>query len=441
MGRLGGLLLLIYTHIITNRNKYIFNLIFKDTLGINFELTTDNEAFKKHDGPKLSYTNNQLSDELFFVSRNLLFETGVTEQNISTFDYNNNKVFYATGKASALPFDVFAASFYLVSRYEEYLPHIRDEHDRFQPQDSLAFTNGFLQKPVVNNWILWIKELIQKKYPAIIFPEKKYKFISTIDIDNAYAYLEKGFTRSFGGYLKSASKFNRAEIIERTRVLLGLQKDPYDTYDFQLEIIRKYKLKSIYFFLLGDYGVNDKNLPIDSAKFQSLIKMLGDYAQIGIHPSYGSNKSKEQLKKEVESLSKVLHREVTLSRQHFLKLTLPETYRNLIDLDITDDYTMGFASQVGFRASICTPFNFYDLDMELETKLKIHPFAMMEGTLKDYMKVHPEDAFQKIKFLIDEVKAVKGEFISLWHNETLSNQKLWLGWQPIYEEMVKYAVS
>ena len=389
----------------------------------------------------MSYTHNQLGDELFFNSRNLLFETGISEQNISVFDYNSNKVFFATGKTSALPFDVFAASFYLVSRYEEYLPHIRDEHDRFLAEDSLAFTNGFLQKPLVNIWALWIKELIQEKYPSLIFAAKKYEFISTIDIDNAYAFIEKGFTRSLGGYLKSIFKLNVPEIFERTRALMRLQKDPYDTYDFQLGIIKKYKFKSIYFFLLGDYGVNDKNLPIESRKFQSLIKMLGDYAQIGIHPSYGSNKSKDQLKKEVERLSKVIHREVTISRQHFLKLTLPETYRNLIDLDITDDYTMGFASQVGFRASICSPFNFYDLDMDLETNLKIHPFAVMEGTLKYYMKVHREDAMQKIKPLIDEVKAVNGEFVSLWHNDSLSNQKIWLGWSSVYEEMVKYAVQ
>lgn len=389
----------------------------------------------------MSYTHNQLGDELFFNSRNLLFETGISEQNISVFDYNSNKVFFATGKTSALPFDVFAASFYLVSRYEEYLPHIRDEHDRFLAEDSLAFTNGFLQKPLVNIWALWVKKLIQEKYPSLIFSPKKYEFISTIDIDNAYAFIEKGFTRSVGGYLKSIFKLNVPEIFERTRALMRLQKDPYDTYDFQLEIIKKYKFKSIYFFLLGDYGVNDKNLPIESRKFQSLIKMLGDYAQIGIHPSYGSNKSKDQLKKEVERLSKVIHREVTISRQHFLKLTLPETYRNLIDLDITDDYTMGFASQVGFRASICSPFNFYDLDMDLETNLKIHPFAVMEGTLKYYMKVHREDAMQKIKPLIDEVKAVNGEFVSLWHNDSLSNQKIWLGWSSVYEEMVKYAVE
>ena len=434
-------MLLIYTHKITSRNKYIFNLIFKDILGIDIKLTIDVEYLKKHEGPKLSYTNAPLGDELFFISRGLLFETGIAEQHISVFDYNNSKVFFATGKSSALPFDVFTASFYLVSRYEEYLPHIRDAHDRFTAEDSLAFANGFLQKPVVNIWALWIKDLLQKKYPTLIFNEKTYEFISTIDIDNAYAFREKGFTRSVGGFVKSLIKLDVAEIIERTRVLLGFQKDPYDTYDFQLEIIKKYKFKSIYFFLLGDYGLNDKNLPIESKKFQALIKMLDDYAQIAIHPSYGSNKSKEQLKKEVERLSKVVHREITKSRQHFLKLTLPETYRNLIDLDITDDYTMGFASQVGFRASICSPFNFYDLDLELETNLKIHPFAVMEGTLKYYMNVHQEDAMLKIRPLIDEVKAVNGEFISLWHNDTLSNQKLWVGWQPIYEEMVKYAVE
>jgi hypothetical protein len=432
--------LLIYTHKITHRNKYIFDLVFKDMLGINFILTTDADNFRNDEGPKLSYTNNPISDELFFHSRSLLFETGITEQNISVFTHGGQKVFFATGKGSALPFDVFAASFYLVSRYEEYLPHIRDEHDRFDAKNSLAFMNDFLQKPVVNIWVEWIRGLLKQKYPSLVFAEKKYEFVSTIDIDNAYAYREKGFTRSVGGYLKSLSQMDMAEIKERTRVLLGIEKDPYDTYDFQLEILKRYKLKSIYFFLLGDYGVNDKNLPIESKKFQSLIKMLGDYAQIGIHPSYGSNKSRAQLKKEVDRLSKVLHRDITQSRQHFLKLTLPETYRNLIDLDITDDYTMGFASQVGFRAGICTAFNFYDLDMELETKLKVHPFAVMEGTLKYNMKVPPQDAMNKIRPLIDEVKAVNGVFMSLWHNDTLNDKKIWTGWRSVYEEMVQYAL-
>lgn len=434
-------MLLVYTHKITHRNKYIFNLLFKDILGINFMLTSDIALFKAHTEEKISYTNNPVSDELFFLSRNLLFETGITEQNITVFNYNDCSVFFATGKLSALPFDVFATSFYLVSRYEEYLPHIRDSHDRFDPKDSLAFAHKFLQKPLINIWAKWLRELIQSKFPTIEFPKKKYEFVSTIDIDNAYAYKEKGFARSVGGYLKSIFKLHFQEMAERTRVLMGLQKDPYDTYEFQLEMLKKYNFKSIYFFLLGDYGVNDKNLPVESKKFQALIKMLGDYAEVGIHPSYGSNKSKEQLKKEVMRLSRVMHKEITNSRQHFLKLTLPETYRNLIDLDIADDYTMGYASLVGFRASICTPFNFYDLDNELETKLKIHPFAIMEGTLKYYMNVGPGDAMQHIKPLIDQVKSVDGTFISLWHNDSLNDQKMWKGWKDVYEQMIMYAVK
>jgi hypothetical protein len=415
-------------------------LLFNDILGIAIKLTSDLTFFESETMPKISYAPNAIANELHFESRGLLFESGINEQNISVFEYNNNKVFFATSKSSALPFDVFAASFYLVSRYEEYLPHIRDEHERFEAKDSLAYINGFLQKPIINIWAMWIKNILTTAFPLLSFPEKKFSFVSTIDIDNAFAYREKGFTRSVGGYLKSLSSFNFTEIALRTKVLLGSIKDPYDTYDFQLEMLAKYKFKSIYFFLLGDYGVNDKNLPIESKKFQSLIKMIADYAEVGIHPSYNSNNNIEQLQKEVNRLSKTLHREITKSRQHFLKLTLPETYRNLIDLDITDDYTMGFASQVGFRASICTAFNFYDLDMELETKLKVHPFAIMEGTLKYYMKVSPENAMQKIATLIDEVRAVNGEFMSLWHNDSLNDQQLWKGWKTVYEQMIQYAM-
>jgi len=431
--------LLIYTHKITNRNKYIFNLLFKDLLGIDFKLSSDVEEFKNYTGAKFSYTNYCIADELFFCSRGLLFETGITEQNIVVFEYNHTKAFYATSKTAAMPFDVFAASFYLVSRYEEYLPHIRDEHDRFEPKNSLAFIHEFLQIPLVNIYAEWIKEIIQNNYPTFVFPEKKYNFISTIDIDNAYAFAQKGFVRGIGGFLKDTLNLNFKGIIARAKVLLSLEKDPYDTYEFQLNIQKQYKFKSVYFFLVGNYGVNDKNLSVLNSKFQALIKMVGDYAQVGIHPSYASNSSRIQLKKEIARLSKVLHRDITSSRQHFLKLRLPETYRDLIDSDIVDDYTMGYASYVGFRASICSTFNFYDLDMELETKLKVHPFAFMEGTLKYSMKTEPNQAMSVIKPLVDSVKKVNGTFISLWHNDSLNNSKLWEGWHRVYEETMKYA--
>ena len=434
-------MLLIYVPKITNRVKYIFSFIFKNILGIEFRITRDPEEFKKHTDTKLNYSSQPFADELFFMSRTILFETGIINQNITVSEYKGSKIFFSTGKTSSLPFDPFAASFYLVSRYEEYLPQIRDKYDRFDAKESFAYQNDFLEKPVVNIWAKWIKEIIEEKYPGAVFPQKKYQYVSTIDIDNAYAYREKGLMRTIGGYFKSIIDLDFEQISERTRVLLGLEKDPYDTYDLQLEIQKKYNFKPIYFFLLGDYGINDKNLPIESKKFQSLIKTIGDYAEIAIHPSFGSNQNPQKLEKEISRLSGVLNREITKSRQHFLKLIFPETYRNLINLDITDDYTMGFAQHIGFRAGTCTPFTFYDLDAEAETKLKIHPFAVMDATLKYYMKIAPQDAMKYIEPLIKEVKAVNGTFVSLWHNESLSNHREWHQWQSVYEETVKMATE
>ena len=100
---------------------------------------------------------------------------------------------------------------------------------------------------------------------------------------------------------------------------------------------------------------------------------------------------------------------------------------------------MGFASQPGFRASICSTYKFYDLELDTETNLNIHPFTYMEGTLKDYMNISPEEAINVIKPLIEEVKAVNGTFIPIWHNESLSDLKRWAGWQKVYEEMIKLA--
>lgn len=432
-------MLLVYTTSITPRIKYIFDLIIGELLGVNYDFVTVKEEFTSYDGPKFNYSDQPFGNELFFYSVHLLFEKGIQDQNLSVFDWNGTKVFFATHPKYVFPFDPFAASFYLVSRYEEYLPHIRDEHDRYDTRESLAYQKNFLDKPLVNIWALKIKEELQKRFPALKFSSKKYKYISTIDIDNAYAYLEKGFMRTVGAYARSLVNMDLKELAERTKSLIGVMKDPFDTYEFQLQLQQKYKFKSIYFVLLGEYGINDKNVPADSKKLRSLIKSLADYSEVGIHPSYGSNKNQVRFKKEVSILNKILKREVTKSRQHFLILKLPSTYRQLIDADISYDYTMGYALQVGFRASICNSFLFYDLDMEQQTGLRIFPFAVMDATLKYYMKVPPEDAMNYIKPLIDEVKEVNGTFISLWHNESLSENKLWAGWKTVYEQMVQLA--
>ncbi len=434
-------MVLIYTHKITSRSKYTFKLYFKEIIGIDFELTTDLDIFKKFVGIKINYSKYKVEDEIFFYATDLLFETGIIVQEPDFLFWNNTKVFYPTLKNSAFPFDPFAAGFFLASRYEEYLPHIKDEHGRFDASQSLAYVHGFLERPVINEWAKEIKKLLTDKYGDLKAKERKYKFIPTIDIDNAWAYKHKGFIRVGSGILADFVNFNFKRFTERIKVLFRLIPDPYDTYQYQINLIEKYDLNCIFFFLLGNYALYDKNVPHQNKYMQSLIKLVEDYGEVGIHPSYASNEDEKKLKNEIARLGFILHQEIHYSRQHFLKMNLPETYQRLLESDITDDYTMGYAQFIGFRASLATPYFFYDLDLEIETHLKLHPFAVMDGTLKDYLKLEPAECIALIKPLIENVKNVNGEFITVWHNESFAENERWKGWRKVYEDLIKLSLN
>ena len=430
-------MLLIYTHQATNRVKYTFGVIFRSVLGIELEITTNADRFREFNDAKISYANKPVGDEIFFESGELLFQTRTSSQTLLLQE-----------KGAENPKDIFALTFFLVTRYEEYLPFTADNYGRFSAKQSNAYKNNFLHKPMVNIWAKKIQDIISARYPDFKFPEKKYSYTPTIDIDNAYAYKGKSFMRTLGGYARALAKYDWSDISKRENVLSGKEKDPYDTYDFQFELQKKYDLKPIYFFLLGDWAPNDKNPPYTNPLMQSLIKNISGKAETGIHPSFASNQYPEKVKIEKARLEKIKSSNplykgektaVTKSRQHFLMLKFPQTYRNLIAKGITDDYTMGFADEVGFRAGICSPYKWYDLEKEEETNLTIHPFAVMDGTLNNYLKLSPEEALEKVKQIVKEIKNVEGEFITIWHNETLSDWRDWKGWRDFYEEVIKLA--
>jgi hypothetical protein len=432
-------MLLIYSSTSSNRLTYTLDTIFRNFLGLDYKLCTNPDEFVFHSGPKLNYSEKAFGTEPFIFATRLLFEKGIRDQQISVFDWQDTKAFFATHPKYLMPFDLFAASFYLLTRYEEYLPHRRDNHGRFDARDSLAFQKGFLHKPVVDIYAQQLKRILKSAYPVLQFTEKKYDFLSTIDVDNAWAYREKGLIRTTGALLRSLFSLEFREFLERILVLAGTRRDPFDTYETLFAIQQKYGIKCIYFFLLGDYGENDKNVSVSRRKFQSLINAIADYNEVGIHPSYASNTFQSRIKLEQNRLQKVIKRPVIKSRQHFLKLEFPATYRNLIECDITDDYTMGYASEPGFRAGTCHTYRFFDLEYDCLAPLYIHPFVVMDATLNFYRKFRPEEVMSYVGPLIREVKNVNGRFTLLWHNETLSGKKPWEGWKDVYEEIVKVA--
>jgi len=433
-------MLLVYTHKITPRLTYTFRHIFVRILNIDVNFTNKIEEFIGHDGPKISYTKQALGSELFVKSNDLLFNQGIDYIDINLVKWEEEPCFFQTNFSAEVPCDIFAASFYLMSRYEEYLPHVKDQYERFPASESLAYQHKFLDKPVIDIWAYKFRDILilhfENYKDDLKSSVRKFNYISTIDIDNAYQFKHKGFTRSIGGILKDLTQFDLKNIWMRLLVVFNIRRDPYDMYKKLLQMKKKYGIKTIFFFLLGDYSTFDKNISPGNTSYKLLIKNIADYAEVGVHPSYFSMKNELKIKKEKEILEGIVNFPIKRSRQHFLRIEVPETYQHLVDLEISEEYSMGYASHYGFRASTCTPFYFYDLDFEIQTPLKVFPFAAMDATLNDYLNFTPKKAFNTIMKLAKEVRKVDGTLITIFHNESVGGSGRWRGWGRVYESLL-----
>jgi len=433
--------LLVYAREITPRLNYIFEFIIKEILTLDLKITSDSEQFSASTQPKINYSDRFFDNSFRIKPANLLFEREIIEQDLYFPVWKDTKVMYITDPHSDMPFDPFAASFFMLSRYEEYFNAEPDLHGRYDVYSSLAYRNDFLNFPVVDLWIEELRKSLIKKFPPLRIPPKPCEFMPTIDVDEPFAFKCKGLIRTIGGMMQSNTRKIKGENILRLKVLIGKSKDPYDVFDLLQQWHNKHQSKPIFFFQVGKVGKYDKNPPGNRRGYVRLIKETAGKYRIGIHPSYRSNVEPSELEKEISLLQMAACQPITRSRQHYLKLQIPYTYRNLLQLGIKEDYTMGYAAETGFRAGTSNSFFFYDLLNEEKTELKIFPFQVMDGTLKDYLRMDPQEAMERIKQIIDRTRAVNGTFTCLWHNSSLSDWGPWEGWRVVYETVLKMATE
>jgi hypothetical protein len=427
--------LLIYSDQISPRLQYVASFIFKDVLGIEAEIISDKDLFVKSGEPKISYSKERIDNELNISPSGLLIGNKIEEIKPDAGLWDDLKTIFPESGRSDIPFDLFSGVFYLVSRYEEYLQFNGDRYGRFNAEESIAFKNGFFKLAIVDRWIIKFRDLLTGRYPGLSFPGRNFMFIPTVDVDMPYEFLYKGKIRSIGGAVRSLLNGEFGKLRERSQVLSGKKQDPFYTFAGIRDIHKKPGL--ITFFLTAGYGRYDKGIDPSLEEFRRIVNEVSFFSFIGIHPSWESNKKSDLLEQEITTLGEIAGRSITRSRQHYLVIDLPYTYRKLSALGIKEDYSMGYASLAGFRAGTCTPFHFYDLTNETEIPLVIYPFQIMDRTLKDYMKLKPSEAILKIKEIIAEVQAVNGTFISIWHNDTFSDKGEWKGWLEVYEKLVR----
>ena len=429
--------MIIYSHTLSPRLLYVAQFIGKELLGESIPVTTDDKVFGDAKGPRICYANTSSNAEDFLIQpHTLLFENNIHEQQANCFVQHGYKAFFATG--GDFSFDIFSAVFYLLSRYEEYLPHQKDMYGRYAHENSIAFKEGFLHLPLINIWLKEFESAIRIKFPDFQTRQPQFRFLPTYDIDEAWAYKNKGFIRSAGGATKALIKGQGPRIKERSQVLKGKLKDPYDSYDWLDQLHRECKLEPRYFFLLAKKNKKfDRNILPEQRNLQELIQRHAAKYPLGIHPSWQSGDSPSLIEEEIHTLEKISGQKVTASRQHYIRFSLPSTFRYLINAGIRDDYSMGYGSINGFRASVASPFYWYDLEKDQASQLLLYPFCFMEANSFFEQKVSSESASREMYDYYKVVKAVGGTYSSIWHNSFLGTERIFAGWREIYSNFVK----
>jgi len=419
------------------RLTYILDLISNEIFNEPFILISDKEAFISYAGTKLNYSDERLSGNEFFIKpHGLLFEKDIHQQQINRIDFLGKPAFFET--SGDYPFDVFAASFFLVSRYEEYLHFQPDKYGRYPHQDSLAFRENFLDFPLINYWLEDFKTTLRQKFPDIIFRMKDFKFIPTYDIDIAYSYKYKGLKRNLGGFFMSTFKGQWLNLLDRWDVLFNKKKDPFDSYEW-LDSLHLYcRTRAYYFFLLAKKQIGvDKNISPEKPELQSLIAYHALGYTVGIHPSWQSGDEEAILMEEVDELEKIIRTPVKYSRQHYIRMILPHTYRKLINVGIEKEFSMGYGTTNGFRASIASSFYWYDLKAEKKTGLMLFPFCFMDSNSFYQNKSRPKEAFTELMDYYRKIKQINGLMVTTWHNNFFGTDPMFAGWKEVYEVFLK----
>lgn len=426
----------IYTAEASGRLRYIARLLLEEILGLRWEIVTDRRRLGK--SPVINYSGEEIKGSLWIEPVPLLFETGTREREIETTSWKDLPVFFQTSSRSDIPFDIFAAAFYLVTRYEEYLNFEPDKHGRYRADNSLAYRNDFLRIPVVDLWTWEFARVLIKRFPFIVCKRNIAASIVTIDVDEAFAHRGNQLLASLGGIISGITRHGSKD---HDRTTEKGEKDPYDNFDYLTESIKKSGCRAKFFFPVGDHSQYDTNPGWKNHKYRKLIEDISGEFGTGIHFSYKSAGQCALMKEELSRLKTITGRSPLSSRLHFLRLRFPETYRNMINAGITEDYSMGYPEEPGFRAGIARPFNFYDLSEEKETGLRIIPFQVMDSTLSGYKKMGTAAAADIIKEMLARTRQARGLFVCIWHNTSLLDKPEHREWRELFEYTLTASVE
>lgn len=431
----------IYASKLTERLQYIVSFLIGDIIGSEFNLTDSIEEAKAISTPLINYSNHTIEGAFCIRPSGLLEQSGISNVDPQLTKTKEQHIIFPNN-GGHIPFDIFSAAFYLVTRYEEYDSNYTDRQGRALSEKSISYDAGWLESPIVDQWALALQEELNRFFPRMInVSPPKFRFVSTIDIDHPYCYRAKSLLLHVVKTGIDVVKLRFADVTRRLKTLLLLQEDPFFTFDYICKLHKKHNLDPIFFVHLGPYGRYDRKTIYPLPRYYLKLREMSRSFKIGSHPSYKASFDHKKTQEEIEKLSRIIGSKTEINRQHYLRFEMPHTYRHLLEMGIKQDYSMGYAPRFGFRAGTCHPHYFFDIEKEAVTPLLVHPTILMDATLNKYMKFTPDVAREVIFEMIDECRAVNGQFVLLWHNSSLSDADGWSGWDALYQQVLAYGTA
>ncbi len=411
----------------TSRARYAAEQLLGKMLGWQVVFVTADELAYVA-GPKLNYGHGKVRGAFQIMPSGFLEGIGRDPIEPGVIKQDGIPMLFPT-RGGDLPFDPFAAAFFLLSRYEEWSELPEDEHGRPLTDSLHGARHGYLERPVVDEWAIHLAQRWRSFDPSLPAPDRRYRQVLTVDLDNGFKYLGRPLWRTAGSLARDVLKGRWAEVMLRIRVLAGAAPDPYDI----LEELRPNFLdgvdRTVFFVLAADRGPRDHAVPLSHPEYARRIRTIGTWAEVGVHPSYDSSIHPELISKQRQALSHLVGAPVPNSRQHFLRFKIPGTFRELVRLGFREEHSMGLHDRPGFRAGTCTPYAWYDLGSDSITDLEIHPFAVMDNTLRHKIKYSPEEAVEAMSGMITKLKGIQGTFTGLWHESFLGRDPDNAGWR------------
>ena len=429
---------------ISPRLEYISHILFNVILKTEYRNITiqeiDSHKNKFHSAAFIIYSseNNIPQGNISIPDEGLLFEASIEKKSPKIISSSVPELHFTKDDFSSftIGFDIFSSAFYLLTEYEKYAEPKLDIHGRYDEEQYEIYKEYYHENPVLHQYaeLLWKK--LSSSNPDLEQEQRKFDYTITFDIDAPYLYKGRSAALQAGGFIRDLLGIRFSNLDLRMKYLAS-GNDPYNVYDYIFSKVNSAKLK--FFFLIDRHSPHDGRHTFSNEEYKKLIKNIAARdVEIGIHPSYTAYKNADRIIFEKEKLVEISGGKVTSSRMHFLKYSLPDTNRYLIQAGIADDYTSCAVNRAGFKNFIAVPYPWFDLVENKQSDLIIHPSMVMDVTLKNYMHLNPEESLSRIKNLIDTTRQYKGHFCILMHNNTLSETPEWRGWRKVFESVLEY---